>query len=344
VTYPGASAFCESNMRPATIQHVVTLGVYCVIIPRDPYIFLDLYFECPESTYQFDLLTADNLGYNSTLGRLACSAFAEFAPGSSAPSPQTISSVAVTTDGNWRSNASDSCYTRISSAAPVPLTNAPVTPTPTAVMNTTSPSQFPTFTPMDQLTSPPTKPPVATAAPILPQKTTPTKPPVATTAPILPQETTPTISVQSPESNNDNGKVIGGVVGGIAAGIVIMSLVGYFVFRRPADSSNVPKAEVHDDVAPLSIPEGTARHDSLLGPAPVAVAAHALPTAVQIAPSTNNYAVDYKDQARTVQPETPAAAVAEVVPYAAAALDTSVASGGSPKPTQPEPPGRVWEV
>jgi hypothetical protein len=312
VTYPGASAFCESNTLSATIQHTVTLGVYCSDIrPDDPYFFLDLYFECPKPTNEFDFLVAEDLGYNSTFGRHACSAFAEFAPGSSASSLQTISSVVVATDDYWRINALGFCYTRVA------LTNEPVTRTPTVVMNTTSPSLFPTFTPMDQLASPPTKPPVATAAPIL--------------------------SVQSPESNNDDsGKVIGGVVGGIAAGIVIMSLVGFFAFLRPADSRIRPKAEVHNDVALLSIPEGTARHDNLLGPAPMAVTAHALPTAVPIAPSTNNYAVDYKDQARTVQPETPAAAVAEVVPYAAVALDTSVASGGSQKPTQPEPPGRVF--
>jgi hypothetical protein len=318
VTYPGVSAFCESNTLSATIQHTVTLGVYCSgIRPDDPYFFVDLYFECPEPTNEFDVLIADNLGYNSTSGRYSCSASASFASGSSASSPQNISSVTITTDDNWRSNALSNCYTRVA------LSNAPVTRAPTVVMNTTSPSLFPTFTPMDQLTSPPTKPPVATAAPI------------------LPQETTPTISVQSPQSNNDDsGKVIGGVVGGIAAGIVIMSLIGFFVFRSPVDSSIRPKAEVHNSVAdaPLSIPEGTARHDSLLGPAPVAVAAHALATAVPIAPYTNNYTVDYKDQARTVQPEIPAAAVAEVVPFAAVALDTSVASGGSQKPTHPIAP------
>jgi hypothetical protein len=304
VTYPESSAFCDSNTFAETIQHTVTLGVYCDIRPDDPYFFEDLYFECPEPTNEFDFLFGIP-GFNNTSGRFACSASATFAPDSTSSNLQTISNVAITTDDGWLSSMNEACFT--------------------------SSSPFLAFKPMDQPTSSPTKPPVASP---------PTKPPVATAAPILPQETTPTVSVQSPESNNDDsGKLIGGVVGGIAAGIVIMSLVGFFVFRRPADSSIRPKAAIHNDVAPLSILAGTARHDSLIGPAPMAVAAHALPTAVPIAPSTNNYTVDYKDQARTVQPETPAAAVAEVVPYAAVALDTSVASGGSQKPTQPEPPG-----
>jgi hypothetical protein len=193
-------------------------------------------------------------------------------------------------------------------------------------------------------------------APIRPS----TNPP-AVEAPIQPREATTTLTGQSSDSsnNNDSGKVIGGVVGGIVAGIAIMSLVGFFVFRRLTDPSNHPKPEVGGSVAPLSLAEVSAGYDNLLGPAPtppmhplsptpippqepMAVATHALATAVPIAPYTNNYAVDYKDQARTVQPEIPAAAVAEVVPYAAAAFDTSVASDGSQKPTQPEPPGRVY--
>jgi hypothetical protein len=310
--------FCESNTLSANIQHVVTLGVYCTDLPPDePYFYADLYFECAGSTDQFDVLSDDTL-FNTTSNRYACTASAIFAPDSTSSNPLVISSVAITTDDLWLSRMDETCFT--------------------------SSSPFLPFTSMDQPTSSPTKPPVASPRTKPPVASPPTKLPVATAAPILPQETTPTISVQSPESNNDSGKVVGGVVGGIAAGIVIMSLIGFFVFRRPADSSNVPKAEVHDDVAdaPLSFPEGTARHDDLLGPVPMAVAAYTLPTAVPIAPSTNNYNVDYKDQARTVQPETPAAAVAEVVPYAAVALDASVASGGSQKPTQPEPPGRVF--
>jgi hypothetical protein len=314
VTYPEASARCESNTLPATIRHTVTLGVYCDLRPKDPYFFVDLYFECPEATYQFDFLLGIP-GFNNTSGRFACSAFAEFATGSSASSPQAISSVTATMDDYWRSNALSNCYTRISSAVPVPLTNAPVTPTPTAVMNTSSPSFYPTLPPVDAPIRPSTNPPPVEAS-------------------IQARGAPPTLTVES----TDSGKLIGGVVGGIAAALVIGALIGFFVFRRSADASNDPKAEVHNGVAPLSIPEGTARHDSLLGPAPVAVAAHALPTAVPIAPYTNNYAVDYKDQARTVQPETPAAAVAEVVPYAAVALDTSVASGGSQKPTHPIAP------
>jgi hypothetical protein len=273
VTNLGASAYCESNTLSVTIQHTVTLGVYCSDLrPDDPYIFLDVYFECPESTTQFDFLGSETPGFNNTSGRYACSALLEFAKDSSTSSSKSISKVVITTDDYWRTNASDSCYTRISSAAPVPSSSIDSSTTATTVASA----------------------------------------------------------------------LIGGVVGGIAAALVIGSLIGFFVLRRPADSSNVPKAAIHDDVAPLSIPAGTARHDSLLGPAPVAVAAHALPTAVPIAPSANNYTVDYKDQARTVQPEIPAAAVAEVVPFAAVALDTSVASGGSQKPTRPEPPGRVF--
>jgi hypothetical protein len=324
--------------------------VYCSgIRPDDPYFFVDLYFECPEATYQFDSLVADNLGYNSTSGRFACSAFAEFAPGSSASSPQTISSVAVTTDDYWRSSALSFCYTRISSAAPVQLTNAPVTPMPTVVMNTTSPSLFPTLPPVDAPIRPTTNPPAVAA-------------PTAT----LPRGATPTLTVEATGSgDNSNGALIGGVVGGIAAALVIGSLIGFFVFRRPADSINVPKPAVSGDVAPSSMTEGNSGHDNLLGPAQPMLATQPVPSttpmpppapamavarppppapmAVPLVPSTNNdYNVDYKDQARTVIHEVPVVAVAEMVPFVAAALDVSAASAGSQKTTQSEPPGRIY--
>jgi hypothetical protein len=65
--------------------------------------------------------------------------------------------------------------------------------------------------------------------------------------------------------------------------------------------------------------------------------------AVPLVPSsTNNYNVDYKDQTRTVIHEVPAVAVAEMVPFVAAALDVSAASAGSQKTTQSEPPGRIY--
>jgi hypothetical protein len=334
--------------------------VYCENIQ---YIFLDVYFECPDSIYQFDVLTAENLGFNSTFGRHACGAFAEFSPRSSASSTQVISKVAIATDDYWRANAFDFCYTRISSAAPVPLTNAPVTPTPTVVMNTTSPSLFPTLPPVDAPTSPSTNPPAVAA-------------PAAT----LPSGATPTLTEETTDSgdSNNTGALIGSVVGGIAAAIVIGSLIGFFVFRRPADSSNVPKPGVSGGVAPSSMTKGTAGHDNLLGPAqpipatqpvpsttpippPAPAIAVAMPpppasVAVPLIPSTtNNFAVDYKDQARTALQAVPAIAVAykdqartvihEVPAIAVAetvAPDVSAASAGSQKQTQSKPPGRIY--
>jgi hypothetical protein len=332
VTYPGASAFCESNTLSATIQHTVTLGVYCDLRPDDPYFFVDLYFECPKASYQFDFLATENLGFNSTFGRYACSAFAEFATGSSASSPQTISSVAATMDDYWRSNASDSCYTRISSAAPVPLTNAPVTPMPTAVMNTTSPSLFPTLPPVDAPIRPSTKPP-AVAAP----------------APILPREAPTKLTEETTDSGDgNNGALIGGVVGGIAAALVIGALIGFFVFRRSAESSSIPKPAVSGGVAPTSMTEGTAGHDNLLGPAQPMLATQPIPSTTPIPPPAPAIAVA-RPRPRapvavplvTVTNEVPAIAVAEIVPFATAALDASAASAGSQK-TQSEPPGRIY--
>jgi hypothetical protein len=65
--------------------------------------------------------------------------------------------------------------------------------------------------------------------------------------------------------------------------------------------------------------------------------------AIPLVPSTtNDYNVDYKDQTRTVIHEVPVVAVAEMVPFVAAALDVSAASAGSQKTTQSEPPGRIY--
>jgi hypothetical protein len=185
-------------------------------------------------------------------------------------------------------------------------------------------------------------------------------------------------SAGSGDNNNSNGALIGGVVGGIAAALLIVgSLIGFFVFRRPADSINVPKPAVSGNDAPSSVTKRTGGHDSLLGPAqpmlatqpalsttpmpsPAPAMAVAMPppsapmavvdykdqarsAAVPVVPSTtNDYNVDYKDQTRTVIHEVPVVAVAEMVPFAAAALDVSAASAGSQKTTQSEPPGRIY--
>jgi hypothetical protein len=328
VTYLEAFAYCESNTQSATIQHVATLGVFCSDLPPDdPYNFTDLYFECAESAAQFDVLIDDGI-FNTTSNRYACAASKIFATGSTSSNSQTISRFAITTDITWLSVMNEACYTRYVSAAPVPMTNAPVTPSPTVVINTTSQSLFPTIPPMDAPIRPSTNPPA-----------------VASPAAFLPQETTPTISVQSPESKNDSGKLIGGFVGGVAAGIVILSLVGYFIVRRPADSSNRPKPEVNGSVVPLPLEEGTTGYDNVLEPAttpelvmhspcpnplppaPMVVATHP-PVLAQVVPSTNDHVVDYKDQARTVIDEVPVVAIAEMVPFADAILDRSAALDG----------------
>jgi hypothetical protein len=57
------------------------------------------------------------------------------------------------------------------------------------------------------------------------------------------------------------------------------------------------------------------------------VATHA-PVLAQVVPSTNDHAVDYKDQARTVIDEFPVVAVAEMVPCADAILHRSAALDG----------------
>jgi hypothetical protein len=145
-------------------------------------------------------------------------------------------------------------------------------------------------------------------------------------------------------SNKDGGKLIGGIVGGVAAGIVILSLVGYFVVRRPADSSNRPKPEVTDSVVPLPLEEGTTGYDDVLEPAttpelamhspcpnplpPAPIKATHPPVLAQVVPSTHNHTVDYKDQARTVIDELPVVAIAEMVLFADAILDRSAALDG----------------
>jgi hypothetical protein len=213
--------FCDSNPVTATIQHVVTLGVFCTVLPPDdPYYFADPYFECTESTDQFEPLTDDML-FNTPADRFTCAASKILAPGSTSSNPQIISTVAITTDDTWLSILDESCFTQYFSAAPVPLTNAPVTPTPTVVMNTTSPSLFTTLPPTDAQINPP-----------------------AVTAPILPREaTTPRLSGESTasSSNNNNGVLIGGVVGGITAVLVIWSWIGFLVWRRKTiDSGDAP--------------------------------------------------------------------------------------------------------
>jgi hypothetical protein len=202
--------FCDSNPVTATIQHVVTLGVFCTVLPPDdPYYFADPYFECTESTDQFEPLTDDML-FNTPADRFTCAASKILAPGSTSSNPQIISTVAITTDDTWLSILDESCFTQYVSAAPVPLTNVPIT----------SPSLFPTLPPADaQINTP------------------------AVMAPILPREaTTPRLSGESTaSSNNGNGVLIGGVVGGITAVIVIWSLIGFLVWRRKTiDSGDAP--------------------------------------------------------------------------------------------------------
>jgi hypothetical protein len=339
--------FCESNTLSAIIQHVVTLGVYCTDLPPDdPYYFADPYFECTESTDQFNILSEEGL-FNSTSFRYGCTAFKTFASGSTSSNPQIISSVAITTDDLWLSRMDEACYTQYVSAAPV------VSPSPTAVMNTTGPSLFLTVSPTD--------------APISPSA----NPPVEVTVPIQGGATTPTLPGQSTASNNnDNVALIGGVVGGIGAAIVIGSLIGFLVWRHKTDSSDTHKSEVSG--AKYSFTEGTTGHDNLLGPDAVSATHQPSPTPVAQAsvsatqptlpvppasvsatqptssspasvPSTN-FDVGYKDQARSVIGAIPAVAVADYVVPIAVALDTSAASGASRSSQRSEPPGRVFEL
>jgi hypothetical protein len=326
--------FCESNTLSATIQHAVTMGVYCTDLPPDnPFFYSDFYFECTESTAQLDLLTDDTI-FNSTSNRYGCTAFKTFASGSTSSSPQIISSVAITTDDLWLFRMDVGCFTRYVSAAPV------VSPSPTVVMNTTGPSLFPTLSPTDAPISPPINPPVA----------------VAVAVPIQPREDTPTLTGQSTESSNDNsGALIGGVVGGIGAAIVFGSLIGFLVWRRKTDSGDSHKSEVGG--ARLSFTEGATGHDNLLGPAVVLAMHQPSPTPVPPAsvlakqPSssssplsvpTTNYVVHYKDQARPASGAIPAVAVADYVVPIAVALDTSAASGASRSSQRSEPPGRIF--
>jgi hypothetical protein len=338
--------FCESNTLAATIQHVVTLGVYCTDLPPDdPYYFADPYFECTESTDQFEPLTDDTL-FNSTSSRHGCSASKTFAPGSTSSNPQIVSSVAITTDDTWLSAMDEACYTRYISAAPVPLINAPVSPSPTVMIDATRPSQSPTILLSVVLTSPPptNRSALATPAPAR--------------APILTHAATPTLIGQPTASSNDNsGALIGGVVGGIGAAIVIASLIGFLFWRRKADYGDTHKSEVGG--ARLSFTEGTDGQDKLLGPAdvlatqqpshdpvpPASVLATQQTTSSSpaLVPSAH-YEVGYKDQTRTVIAAIPAVAAAEFIPVPfAVALDMSAASGESRSSQRSEPPGRFHE-
>jgi hypothetical protein len=270
---------------------------------------MDFYFECPDAIYQFDVLTAaENLGFNSTFSRHACGAFAEFSPRSSASSTQVITKVAIATDEYWRTNALDFCYTRISSAAPVPLTNAPVTPTPAFVMNTTSPSLFPTFLPMDQPTSP----------------------------------------LTNNNRGALIGSVVGGIAAAIVIGSLISFFVFQrpavsiniskpAVSGKAAPSSRTEGTAGHDKLMgpaqPMLATQPAPSTTPIPPPAPAiaATSTYAVDykdqarTALQAVPAI---AVAYKDQARTVIHEVPAIAVAETV-----ALDGSAASAGSQKTT-----------
>jgi hypothetical protein len=310
--------------------------------PDDPYYFADPYFECTESTDQFEPLTDDTL-FNSTSIRHGCSAFKTFAPGSTSSSPQIISSVAITTDDTWLSVMDEACYTPYESAAPVLMKNAPVTPSPTVVIDATRPSQSPTLLLSIVLTSPPptNRPALPTPAPVR----VPT--PVPARAPILTREATPTLTGQSTERSNDNsGALIGGVVGGIGAAIVIGSLIGFLVCRRKADSGDTHKSEVGG--ARLSFTEGTDGHDKLLGPADVLATQQPshdpVPPASLLAtqPTTSsspafvpltNYEVGYKDQTRTVIDAIPAVAVSatqQTSPVPPAPLSTTQPTSSLP--------------
>jgi hypothetical protein len=354
--------FCDSNPVTATIQHVVTLGVFCSDLPPDdPYFFADLYFECTDSTDQFDVLSDDTL-FNTTTDRYSCSAYKMFAPSSTSSNPQIISSVAITTDDTWLSSLDDTCYTQYVSAAPV------VSPSPTVAMNIASPSVFPTLPPLDASISPPTNPSGVAAA-----------------VPNQDSATTPTLSGESTESSNknDNGVLIGGVVGGIAAVIVIGSMIGLLVWPRKSDSGDTQKPEVN--IAKLSVTEGTEEYDNFRGsaaavsatqqlspvsavppapsvsvmdkqpPSPVPAVPPASPGPVSAqqpssssssplsVPTATNYVVDYKDQARPASGAIPAVAVAEYVPLPyAVAVDMNVESGVRRTSQRSEPPGRIF--
>jgi hypothetical protein len=347
--------FCDNNPITATIQHVVTLGVLCTDQPPDdPYYFADLYFECTESTDQFDVLEDDSI-FNTTSNRYACAASKMFAPGSTSSNPQILSSVAITTEDLWLSRMDDTCYTQYVSAAPT------VSPSPTVAMNTTSPSVFPNLPPLDAPISPPTNPSVTAAVPN------------------QDSATTPTLSGESTESsNNDNGVLIGGVVGGIAAVIVIGSMIGFLFWPRKSDSGDTQKPEVIN-IAKLSVTEGTEESDNFRGSAavsvtqqpspvstvpPVSVMDNQPPSPVPVPPAslvsvsakqptssspplsvpTTNYVVDYKDQARPAAiGAIPAVAVAEYVPLPyAVAVDMNVESGALRTSQRSEPPGRIF--
>jgi hypothetical protein len=229
VTFPGSVVFCDGNNASAFIRHSVALGVYCDASPDPLYIYRDVYFECAETSHQFEVF-ADVTAYYS------CSESATFPAGSSSANTQIIPSVAVITDAYWLSDPSASCFT-LSKAEAAPTAPA----TPPITRNTNLPTSVPTSLLIVVSESPTSRPTFVSDAP----PSSSSSPTVAKTVvpsnqrnnssrmePTAPRETSPTIALpptadsgsSAAMNSSASSPMMDPFIGGVVAGFLIFAI------------------------------------------------------------------------------------------------------------------------
>jgi hypothetical protein len=300
----------------------------------DPYYFYgDLYIECGNSSYSFDKPFSM---YGFVGERYMCSTSVTFSTGSS-DAVLKIPDVSIVTDDTWLIALDDECFTRPVAlsppSVPVPVTLSPVSisSAPITAQPMSPPIRRPSVQPVDQIV----------ISPVAPQRG----------API--------------ESTSSNGAPVVAVVGGIIGGMVVLCLVAIIlvllkrknhVASSTHDHSNKPKPSTthsaqsvnddhdasfsqsysHDVTASNAASMNTFNDKHYSTPMQQLPLNVSVTTPVPVDTQQPHYAVNYKDQARTVIAQQQQQQSISII---STELPVVMAVEGS---TRAEPPGRQF--
>jgi hypothetical protein len=340
ITLPETKATCDGNNIDVVFQNIVIMGLKC---PEEAnWFYSDILFECGSPSHDFYVAPGSRLGVKGD--RLTCSESTILPSASSASDVQVIPSVSITTDSRWlRDPILQQCFKTVDS------------------IPTASPFVAPTVAPATSVSQPVIIQPVS--LPVM----------INTNVPV---PAAPTLNI-SPSAGNTNGNednstifaVVGGIVGGIA-----ISLVALFIYRKGKSDGNRIK---HNNNATGSqsngstdqLTHGNSDHltrnsgstnkrpsSSVTGTSQSGMSASDVQSPGRLftttpADASNAYAIDYKDQARSVDDALPVmnsarplnagSARYEDMPIAMAIPMTDASVAGTAVHTKKIPPNKV---
>jgi hypothetical protein len=349
--YVNSNAGCSGNAAMSFLRHAVTLGIYCALSTEPFYFYGDQYVECGNYTNNFDLAYEM---YGIDTERYMCSSSATF-PAGSVSAFLVIPDVSIVTDDRWLVNRDKICYTSTTSnippsaptastVAPIPVVLSPVSVSSIPIVE--RPIISPTQRPFDQ--------PVDTAMNI----------------PVAPRQIAPVEPALSSSTGTPIGAVVGGIIGGMA--VVCLLVIIFLMSRRKTNATapgghNKPINTTHyTNAQSVSATGASNDHDTLSSPTDTRELAsngvasistynsNSHPPFVPQTPMNTtfgttpalvvtpqpHYAVNYKDQARTVIIPSVVTPVQTEVPMAMAMEVSATSAEGSSRTSQAEPPGR----